>query len=115
MAKKQADRPSDDEMTGTLADVRRDREPIPAIESAITKAKKVRVENAEIVADLDKKLATQELKLYELLREHVGELTEEQDKKGNRLRVYQNGDYRAAILDKETLQYDVISERQASK
>lgn len=110
-----SDRPGDDEMVDTIGDVRAEREKITAIETAIAGAKKKRVEVAEITESLEEELKAKEFKLYEALKEHRDELTEEEDRKGNKLRVYRNGDFYAAILDKETLQYDITKEGSTKK
>lgn len=116
MAKNGKDsRPDDGEMVDTIGDVRAQREKIPSIETAIAGAKKKRVEVAEITEGLGEELKAKEFKLYEALNEHRGELTEEEDRKGNKLRVYRNGDFYAAILDKETLQYDITKAGSAKK
>lgn len=114
MAKKKAakpGRPTDAQMVDTIADVGTEREKITEIETQIARADKKRKENGEIEERLDIELKSIEAKLNEVMHDHYEELSSEEDAKGNKLRVYQRGDFRAAIASKDTLQYEVKKER----
>lgn len=108
---KSKDRPSDADMVDTIAEVGTEREKINEIETQIARSDKKRKENGEIEERLDLELKTMEAKLNEIMHAHYDELTEEEDAKGMKLRVYKRGDFRAAIASKESLQYEVMKDR----
>lgn len=116
MATKKADRPSDADMVDTIAEKGVEREKIAEIEGAIARADKKRKENAEIEDTLSTELKSREAKLNEVMHAHYDELEDEEDAKGNKLRVYRRGDFRAAITARETLTYEVAktSQREAA-
>lgn len=87
-SKKGKDRPTDAEMVDTIAEVGTEREKIVEIETQIARADKKRKENGEIEERLDVELKSIEAKLNEVMHDHYDELSDEEDAKGNKLRVY---------------------------